>query len=139
VKRVFSVVASVALVGTVTIANSAQASLQARNRPSPTVTACKLALKYGQPTANIPGGIDAVQVVYSAGSIKVVKAFRGRVPELLKPNEKRLVDAIAARGGTVDLANALNSLIGTCHDAGIIELTPQQLLNVQIATGTITP
>lgn len=134
-----ALVATVVLVGPVGIAGSAQAGVQARKKPSSTVTACKLALQYGQPTANIPGGVDAVQAVYLAGSIKVVKAFRGRVPELLKPNETQLVDAIAAGGGTIALLNALNSLILTCRNTGVIQLTPQQLASVQIATGTIAP
>jgi hypothetical protein len=137
--RIFVVIASVALAGTIGVASSAQASVQAKKKPSPTVTACNLAYKYGQHMDQITGGPAAVQAFYLSGSIKVVRAFKGKVPELLKPNETALVNDIAAGGDILATSGDLNALILTCNNTGVLHLTQGQIADVQTATATQSP
>ena len=126
-RRVFAVIASVALAVTIGLANGAQASVQAKKKPSSTQTACALALQYADGT-----GLVSQQL---AGSIKVVKDFKGHVPELLKPDESRLVDDISADAGTLEFDNALASLVLACNNTGVTKLTAQQLLDLHEEIG----
>lgn len=148
-KRCLAVIAIAALAGTVGLASGAQASVQAKKQPSSTVTACKLALQTVIIESVPPGEAEVViapwgpaslpdQALEQAASIKVVKDFKGHVPELLKPNETQLVNAIAADAGTVDLYSDLTLLASTCTNTGVIALMPQQRVDFQRRVQEVT-
>jgi hypothetical protein len=99
-----------------------------------------LAVKYYLPNGGgIPGGDAGKQQYWLGAGIKVVRAFKGHVPELLKPNERALANLISADGAPTDFVQALASVILTCSNTGAIKLTPDQLFSVQESTGTVTP
>ena len=127
-RRVFAVIASVALAVTIGLANGAAGERASEEEAFVlTQTACALALQYADGT-----GLVSQQL---AGSIKVVKDFKGHVPQSLKPDESRLVDDISAHAGTLEFDNALASLVLACNNTGVTKLTAQQLLDLHEEIG----